>query len=256
MGFYEAGHWCVTTLDDAIGKYGGLDPADANPEDWVWAVYDGRYDDEPIANGMTYLNARQVATALNLLDSVMPLVVPYSKLPELAEVCECGHAEGDHTVQHGCTFPNLVDGLSGVCSCAGFLPSAHAYQPRRDRYDQVESKGYYVACCRACDQGDPTPIPFKTATARSDWIAAHTAVPGHTRFVVIDPVRGQDSDQLPLGFAQTGEVSFGEIVSSGPVTGSGLQAGVIRGPARLIPLDDRGRPDTSRAIQIPEAKIE
>jgi len=263
---YESGHWAVTTTANAYGdaEDENIDPERADPESQVWCVYDDRYDDEPITTGLSAANAQTVATALNLLDQAMAVVVPFATRPEMAGACHCGHANGDHTIQHGCTYTETVSSVDGMslvedtCSCEAFRPAILAYKPRprnRDPYDAVEAKGYFVVCCRTCDAGEPLPMPFAMAEARSEWMTAHSSVPGHNRFVVIDPTPVQ-SEALPFGFAQAGEVTLGAITTSGAVTGGpSVRAKVIQGPARLIPLDELGRPDTSRAINIPAAEI-
>lgn len=260
-GSYASGHWAVTTTADAYGdaEDENIDPDKADPERTVWCVYDDRYDDEPISTGLTAYNAQTVAIALNLLDSTVGIVVPYAVRSEQAGSCHCGHANVDHTIQHGCTHTETtgsVDGMSlveEVCNCEVFRPAILAYKPRRDPYDAVEARGYFVTCCRACDAGTPLPMPFRTAGERSHWMTGHSLGTGHCRFVVIDPTPYQ-AETLPLGFAQVGEVTLGAITAGTPATGSpvtiyggrmhGLGIDPQRGPTRgrIMELDDSGKP--------------
>lgn len=51
----------------------------------------------------------------------------------------------------------------------------------------VESRGYFVVCCLACDEGGPPmPIPFLDQPARDLWIEQHRSV-GHQVFGTVDP---------------------------------------------------------------------
>lgn len=255
MGSYESGYWAVTTTADAYGdaEDENIDPDKADPEQPIWCVYDYRYDDEPIATGMFACNAQTVAVALNLFDQTLAVVVPFANRPEMVGACHCGHANGDHTIQHGCTYTETtssVDGMSlveEVCGCEAFRPATLAYKPRRDPYDTVEARGYFVVCCKACDAGTPLPMPFKTAGERSEWMTGHSQGTGHCRFAVIDPtpIRGE---ALPFGFAQAEEVTLGAITASGSTTGSALV--YEDSPrARIMKLDEAGKP-TGDSVEV------
>jgi len=206
---FEAGHWAVTTTDDAYANRDGanFDPVYADPHEPVWCVYDERSDDEPAAQGMTRFWADKVATALHLMDVVAPVLGALESEP----------------------MPAPPRGIVALGEYLG-----------------IQSKGYWVTCCVACDGDHPMPMPFGSLEERENWVSAHTRGTGHNHYIMVDPVRDQDSDQLPLGFAQAGEVSFGEIMSGPGVTGLAIHGPepeinvVVTG--RVSRLGDDGRP--------------
>lgn len=149
MSYYEAGHWAVTTTDDAYGNADGanFEPEKADPNEPVWCVFDDRGDDEPVAKGMYHHWATWVANALNLFDAARAVMKPLQEL------------EPPKTYRRRST----------------------------DLYDEVESRGFFVVCCKACDNGRPLPIPFATPEARHHWTTEHTLGTGHARYVMINP---------------------------------------------------------------------
>lgn len=229
MGYHESGHWVVTTTDDAYGHTEGanFEPERASLEDTIWCVYDARYDDEPIGQGMTNRQARFIATALNVMDHITPLVLPYLDDPELRGACVCGHAEDDHEGQCQVIVSSYVVGShhEAMCDCEQYRLATLPYTPRRktDLYSEVEARGYYVVCCKACDSGRVAPVPFANEESRTGWIREHTLGTGHTHYHLVNPTPHQAKivavdappNILPPGFALAGEVSLG-AVTAGP----------------------------------------
>jgi hypothetical protein len=78
-----------------------------------------------------------------------------------------------------------------------------------DPYTHVESRGYFVVCCRSCDDGRPTPQPFSTAWERMAWYRAHAEGTGHEDFFVLDPT-GETPSPDRLG-SWVGTVAYEDV---------------------------------------------
>lgn len=59
-----------------------------------------------------------------------------------------------------------------------------------DPYASVQSRGSWVVCCRECDRGDPTPLPFAQKVERETWVLTHRDETGHAEYVRVDPEEG------------------------------------------------------------------
>lgn len=125
----------------------------------------------------------------------------FASKDEAAELSEeAVHAAADvygrwsQNIPTGQAIPGFLLGpyLASVENALLFMPAAlkaalKAAAGPADPYAEVKSRGYFVICCRACDEGTPLPIPFKTADERGAWAARHTRGTGHASWYVLDP---------------------------------------------------------------------
>lgn len=105
-----------------------------------------------------------------------------------------------------------------------------------DPYASVQSRGYWVVCCRECDEGDPTPLPFAQKVEREAWIRTHRESAGHQRFVRVDP---KDPDLLLDDDLDTvawkGTIAYERVpTTDGRILRNLRWPGLVSGPLPLL----------------------
>ncbi len=187
MPFFEAGNWTVTTTDDAYGNADGHnDPATTDPLEPWWCVYDADCDDEPIAQGMTFAWAQRVAQAMHFAARVLALT----------DELDAALAP-DHMAMVPDPEPVEPVEFTGFTTIKG-VPAGD----RRDPYEAVEPKGYWVACCEKCDGGRIMPLPFSTEADRSRHIHEHhMANLSHDRWYLVNPDGTRKHETFGLGIS-------------------------------------------------------